>query len=197
MFLRAGPLAVILAGLVCVSTSAAKEPPRPYRVMVLAAYGEPLGPESLRDDLERELVERLDGDRCFESVVRSTSDAAAEADLIFEVILDRYLEETQYDVTIATQNRPGEQGSNLQWSAGIEAMVHLQVRRAADRAVVTMKRKRESVNRRAQPVEDTRFEARVTLVESIVHEVRSYVCKVSPGKWEKQIRQARPATPSD
>jgi len=75
--------------------------------------------------------------------------------------------------------------------------VHLQVRRAADRAVVMIKRKRESVNRRAQPVEDTRFEARVTLIESIVHEVRSYVCKVSAGKWEKRIRQARPATPSD
>ena len=178
-------------------TLAGDDAPRPYRLVVLAAYGEPLGPESLRDELERELAEMLDVDRCFESVVRSTSDAAKEADLIVEVILDRYHEDTRHDVTIVTQQRSGEPGSNLQWSAVIETVVHLQVRRASDRAVVKMKRKHEMVTRRAQPVEDTRFEARATLLEGIVRQVRSYLCKVSPEKWEKQIRQARPVDPSD
>lgn len=197
MFSRSRLLAVFLAGVMLVPTPAADDAPRPYRLVVFAAYGEPLGPEALRDELERELVEMLDVDRCFQSVVRSTADAADEADLIVEVILDRYHEDTRHDVTIATEKRSGEPGNALQWSATIEAVVHLQVRRARDRAVVKMKRKHERVTRRAQPVEDTRFEARATLIEGIVRGVRSYLCKVSPEKWEKQIRQARAPGPSD
>ena len=197
MFFHKRFLATLLAGIALVSTSAADDTPLPYRLVVLAAYGEPLGPESLRDELERELAERLELDHCFESVVRSGADGATEADLIVEVILDRYREDTHHDVTIATQKRPGEPGSDLQWSAGIETVVHLQVRRVADRAVVKIKRKHASVTRHAQPAEDTRFEARAKLLEGIVLDVRSYLCKVSPQKWEKQIRQARLPDGSD
>jgi hypothetical protein len=186
-------LAVLLVGVALVSTHAAEDAPAPYRLVILVAYGEPLGPESLRDGLERELAERLELDRCFESVVRSMSeiDAAKEADLIVEVILDGYREDTHHDVSIATQNRLGEPGSDLQWNANVEAMVHLQVFRAGDRALVKMKRKQVSVTRRAQPAEDTRFEARSNFFEAIVRKARSYLCGVSPKRWEKLIEQAR------
>ena len=54
MVFRNRLLAIFVAGVVFASTSASGDSPAPFRLVVFAAYGEPLGAESLRDQLERE-----------------------------------------------------------------------------------------------------------------------------------------------
>jgi len=191
-------LAVVVLGSAVGAVSHAASPPLPYRISIAAAYGDPLGPESLRDELERELVARLRKAECFLGVEAQTAETAHEADLIVEVIIDRFDQGMHYDVSIATQHREdGDPDSKRQYSAGVEAVLYLQVRRAKDRALVKMERSNAGVSHHAEPGVDVRFEVYADLVDMVVRKTRSFLCKPSQKKWEKQIRQARLPDPAD
>jgi hypothetical protein len=193
MHLRSWLVAAVLVAMAC-ALSRADDARMPYRVSVGAAYGDPLGPESLRDALERQLVTGLRLAECFERVDVADEEADARADLIVEVILDEFDQSTRYDVSVATQNREdGDPESKQRYTAVASALLYLQVRRGADRALVKMNRTHPVASRRAEPGVDVRSEVYAGLIDTIVRQTRSFLCKPTRKKWEKQIQDARPA----
>ena len=54
---------------------AADDPPLPFRLQVTVVWGEPVGPESFRDAIQRRIVDELIHEACFDTV--HTDPAAA------------------------------------------------------------------------------------------------------------------------
>ena len=188
---KAGTCPACVLALCCALAPAAvvADAPLPYRLSVSVGWGQPVGPESLRDRLEAELVSELRRAACFGAVLRSNAPGAEAASLSLSVLLDGYREETDYEYTVHQRGAPDLDTSRGALSR-VEADVHSAITSVPQASVVRERRFKHRANWRPLWQEDARDAAQREFVEGITRSVRKFACKGSAAKWAGQIERA-------
>ncbi len=171
-----------------VGPAAAADTPLPYRLAVSVGWGQPVGPESLRDALETELVSELRRAACFEAILRRGAQAAETAELSLRLVLGGYREETEYDYSVHQGAAPDLDTSQRARSL-VEAEVESVVATVPQGAVVRERRHKQRASWRPLWQEDPRDAAQRQFVEELARSVRKFVCKGSADKWAGQIER--------
>lgn len=191
---RLTTLILILTTIVAAPLHAGRgETPVPYHLRVDVTYGEPRGPATVVEDLERELLARLDAAACFLSVDPVSTERTIDGPrLVLHVRLEAFEERLDVEMSIAqrSQNRPPQETAQSQ-VASVETIVQLDVREPD--ATSTVRSRRFASRRSWRPLflEDPAVEARDRLVQEIARTVEGFVCKGSPTKWQRWIERAR------
>jgi hypothetical protein len=191
--LRAGALALVAT--LAAPASAAPAPALPYGVAVDVTWGIPRGPESLRLDIERQLLRSLDDARCFERV-QPLGTPEAEGDLVLRAVLDDYREDREFDVALVDRQRSVQDtGADALATVRLSAQVHLDVRLAGASAAATVRRDgfHLSLARRSMRGEDPRLAAADEFVDGVVRRAQRLLCKGSAERWGREIEAARAA----
>jgi hypothetical protein len=163
-----------------------------YGLVVEVTYGEPRGPEGLRDELQFEITSALAAAGRFRAVRARPDPAPAADELLLRVVLDGYEEEIVFDASIAERTSPGAPPDVAQrLEARIRADLRLEVRTLPDTALVRHKTVRVQGARRPALDEDPRHEAELELVSEAVRAVRSFAGRGSPARWSAEIERAR------
>lgn len=163
--------------------------PLPYDLTVRVEEGNPPLPESLREELEQELVTHLT--HCFRSVHRIGSEEIPSGELLFELTLDRLEEQVQYDVSLAQRDSPYLPPDNaLRLVARIGADARLDLHRLQPPALVRSRKLRAESARRPLVAEDSRYAVRLQWMDRLVQSASSFLCKDSPQKFRRQLERA-------
>jgi hypothetical protein len=164
----------------------------PYELGVKVSYGHPIGPESLRDELQRMLVNYLGRSGCFGELSLIREESESDADLILDILLDDYREEHEYGMSIAALNSPDilpEQKQNQ--VAVISAFVEIDLRERGAPAPARSRRHKQVIAHRPQFDEDAEYEARFRFLDDTARYARDFVCRGSDKKLTKEIERAR------
>lgn len=169
----------------------AGERPLPYRLAVAVVWGASPGPESLRDEVARELIAGLRTAACFAAVdsSRTTGDGT---DLELQLMLADVASELDYAVPISAR-AGAEPGVEQHVAARLEAVVALELLLLPERSVLRSKRWRQSVLGRASPGVDPKLEASRELVAALAREARLVACRGSREEWRRRIARTRAA----
>jgi len=171
---------------------AGKNEPRPYPLTVDVVWGDPVGPETWREDLERHVLQELVDRHCFTSVGRFDPEREPAPPLVLRVQVDDYLEQTTYGVGISALEAPDADPETKQsLVAEIKALFQLRLVHLPGGGEVRQKHFADRVTYRPVMGEDPRFIARTRLLESARRTIASFVCKGSAAAFEKQLTQAR------
>jgi hypothetical protein len=164
----------------------------PYHLTVEVAYGKPLGPMRMRDTLARELVRELDARRCFEAVSPLDENEETGAGLRLTVILDRWRDETEHEMSMAQKNDPQPDPDRARLTVeSVEAFVYMELAILPDGAAVRQKQYRQSNAYRPLFQEDARMAVEDEMLFDIVRNVKNFACKGNDKKLRKQIEQSK------
>ena len=186
----AGPLG-LLSCLVAGGPLLGAEP-LPYALGVHVDYGEVRPAETVRERVDRDLVDAIQDEECFDSVVSLDRGATPEVDLILQVNLTNYREQTEYDISMNERNDPDNPPDVARmYTVEISVNIRADVLTAGDSRVVRSKAFRQVGSWRPQLDEDPRYEAVSLMIDNTVKTLRGFVCKGSPKKWAKELAKAR------
>ena len=189
---------VVGLGLVCCTAPApAKEPfVQPLRLEVLFQAE---GPERAREELERALLDALDRSGCFARVERHRPESleGTEEALLLRLVIDKVIDETEFDLSIAQRyanNAPPDALRQLTARLEVGFRMELWVLPGS----VPLRAKYQVVRSSYRPHldEDPREENRIQATDEAVRAARLFACKGSPKKLRKEIDRAREASGS-
>ena len=201
-----GPIprrALALAALVLLgaagSAHAAKSRTAPLRLAFQVIWGdESMGEESLRDRVERAVLERLERAGCYSTVVRAGPGTAAEgqgADVLYRLTLSNLDVREDWDVSIAERtspDQPADEAEN-QVVARIGFDVSMELSLLPETVALRDKRYRHDQSYRPLHGEDPREEARRMVIDDLARQATTFACK-SATKLPAQIARVRSAS---
>ena len=168
---------------------AARDPALPYRLSVSVEWGQPLGPESFRDALRRQLVLEITAKRCFRSVQERPPESPTADDLSLRLFVDGFREETEFEVGIAERNDP-QYDTGRKMIAWLDADFHAQVQAPGGERPVREQAFHRKSSWRPLYREDPRQQVQLKMIETVARATRKFVCKGSPAAWAKQVAEA-------
>ncbi|MCP3980008.1 MAG: hypothetical protein GY716_11950 [bacterium] len=178
--------AVLLATAFLVGSSAhAGKKAAPYALHLEVDWGQPVGPERLRDQVEDDLVFALRVAACVASVDLSAPAQPGPNDRVLRVRIDNLIDETEFEVSIAERSSPTAMPDTARrFAAHLGADFGFALI-SPEGEVLSSKRFR--VDRSHRPVldEDPHYEVERKLVEEAVRLGRVWTCKTG-GKLAKQ-----------
>jgi hypothetical protein len=145
----------------------------------------------LREEIQHLLVADLRAEGCFASVQSGVDDVTGEYDLELSLILDRFQEDIEVEMSIAQRASPGAGPfADQQQVARVRSVFDVQIR-TLDREI--LRGKRFNLENAWRPIygENPREQARRNLVEDALRRLRSFACKGSARSWQKQLDKAR------
>lgn len=163
------------------AAQAAADRPVPGRLGISVRYGEPRGPEALREELERELLAAVERAGCVQQVMLGAPpDPHQQGELLFEMVLQGLEEVIEYDSSLAERVSPDAMPqAEHALLARIRARISFELRALTPpRSLKSRRLQRESSSR---PIfqEDARELARAQFVEDLVRSAAAFVCKNS------------------
>lgn len=173
-------------------TRAGKSEPLPYRMRVVVEWGQPVGPESIRAELEHEIVAEISLAHCFRAVHTAAPASPGPDDLQLRVTVHDYDEEIDFEFSVGDRADPGANLDRLM-VARLQGDFRAEVSTVLEEATVREDRFRQQSSWRPVYREDPREEAQRLLVEAVARATRKFVCKGSAGRWSKQLDSARAA----
>lgn len=161
---------------------------------------ESMGEESLREDVERQVLARLEQSACYASVVRARptagEEAGAPADLLFRLKLSDLEVREDWEVSIAERTSPnqppGEAENRVLATIGFDVSMDLSL---LPEAVSLRARdyRHEHGYRPLQQGEDPREEVRRLVIDDLARQATSFACKGAT-KLPAQIARTRAAS---
>jgi hypothetical protein len=170
-----------------------------YPLLVQVAYGREVGPESLREQLEREVVRRISDEQCFAAVDNFDPEAdPAQGGLLFRLVVQDVDDRTNWEVPLAYRERSGGMPDATQAQVTmLRAEIVLQLLTLPD--FIPVRRNDFTTERgyRPQHEEDAKYEVRLLMLDHLAEEGRKFACKGSAKKLAREIERARSRTASD
>lgn len=178
--------------LLAVTPAAAKEI-APFHADLVVLWGHGAGSDVFRDELARNMAERL-GTTCFSGVhVAERPDADSDAELLYTIVLSDVVDETRFDDSIAGTLQPGgEPTHELRRVAHFEVAAEGTLTARESGAIIHRKHIVARAERRPvyvgeDPQSFARSEASFDVVDSLA---RALGC--GSAKLSKKIREALP-----
>lgn len=189
--MRAAALGV---AIVCLATppGAAGSERWPYRLALAVDYDRQPGPESWREELELLVIDHLQANGCYESVVRFDPDASGPApDLLLVAHVSNVEEQQRYDVAQSELYDPdAPPDTRNQYTVELMADFAFELRKLPERVTLRDKRMRLSESYRPRLNEDPRYEVRLGMIERVERALLSLACKGSEKKLQRDIDRA-------
>lgn len=164
--------------------------PRPLVVEVV--WAEEPGPESVRDDLEREVSTRLRRAECFAAVSAPGDDDERPAEALgARISLSDYEEETRFLESIGdlhSPNRPPGAGRNT--STRVRARIRIESL-GPDGVRLKERRIAPTVRYASRLDESSRDHAVDDFLDTVSLMVARHLCRPSAAKWARWIENAR------
>jgi len=184
---------LLALAIVAAPVSHAEEGDRlPYHVTVDVAYGKPLGPTRLREQLARGLLRELDNERCFETISSLNEHEETDADIRLTVLLDKWRDETEHEMSLAVKNSDEpDPDRNKLTVENVEVYVYMELVKLPDGKPFRQKQYHQSNSYRPLFQEDAKLAVEDELLDDIIRIVRNFACKGTDKKLDKQIEQAR------
>jgi hypothetical protein len=189
---------VLVAGSGAIPDARAKAAPAPQRVALQVVYGENVGTESVREEIELRIIREIEHAGCFAAIERyETEDEGepSEADVLFRIILSGLQIREDWEESIATRtspNRPpGDQADKVVTT--IKLNVRFDVLLLPDAFTLRTRSYHHEESYRPTCSEDPRYEVRRMVIEEISRNARSFACKGSR-KLSREIERARAAS---
>lgn len=175
--------------------------PAPFDVVVRVHWGDDsVGPESLREEVERSVVRQLDRAACFDSLTRyAVGEPQAEddgdADLLFSIEIRNLEVREEWDVSVSERTSPNQQPSATDDDLTATVAFDLIFDLALLPEELSLKRKRLHHEKSYRPEfgEDPREHVREEVIQDLSRSARSFVCK-GTRKLIRGIEQARAAS---
>jgi hypothetical protein len=189
---RGGRTAVIVVALFAGVARSAETGPLPYTLAVDVLYGEPKGPESLRDEIRLRIVQDLTARAWFKKVVEFGGDGSDTADVVLNVTLDDLRRETHYSTSMAARQEQDDPISRQQFTVEFSVDVTVDLFVMPDGVALRSTRLRESYGRPPRyPGEDTEAAIREEALVDLVQSVRRAAFKGSAEKLGREIERQR------
>ncbi|HXV76662.1 MAG TPA: hypothetical protein VD788_10115 [Candidatus Polarisedimenticolaceae bacterium] len=172
-------LALLAASAVCLAAT----PAAPYDLIVHVVWGdESVGPESLREQVERSVVRWLDAAACYHSLARFDDDHASPnddvSDLLFTIEISNLEVREDWEVSIAERTspdqQPGETDDDLVATVGFDVDFVLQL--LPERQALRQRSFRHEKSYRPRFGEDARESVRDEAIDDLARSARSFVC---------------------
>jgi hypothetical protein len=187
------PAALLTVLCAALPAAAGKTGPLTYDVAVEVGYEDPPGPESLREELELEIIKTLEGAGCYRSVNRYSRERE-QAELLLTVTISDLLDEQDFEISLARRESPrSPAGESTRMTARLEVDVRLQLSLLPAMIPVRTKRFHKEYGYRPYADEDPRYEVRLILIDDLARAARAFVCKSR--KVRKEIARARAGKP--
>ncbi len=165
---------------------------------VQVVYGEEVGSESLREQVELTIVRAIEQGQCYRLVERYDTDQQLEADVALRVGIHNLEVREDYEASIAERTSPRTGGDpNLQRRvvATIAFDVRLEMFALPEAVLVRSRAYHHEEGYRPQHTEDARYEVRRKVIQELARDVRSFACK-SAKKLPREIARARADGPN-
>lgn len=177
---------ILFSWLACSLTHGGE--PRPYRLGVEVVNYDRTVRESLRENIERDLIRRLDRAACFASV-GPAPEAPGAADLLLRVVLTDLDDETRYRISQAARDAPNAlPDTKRALDVFLEIDLEFQLLKLPGSGVIRVRRQHVNENYRPVMDEDPHDEARYKLIESAVDAASRFACKSSSKKLAREIQ---------
>jgi hypothetical protein len=160
---------------------------------VQVVYGQPAGPEALREEVEFSLIHGVATARCFDQVTHFKGGGRPDGELLLKVYLDEFREKTEHFASqAATQDPDAHPDLKNAISIAFEVQVHFELLTVERPARVRSRQYRQDEWYRPRSFEDPRQAARRLLIEGVTEKGRAFACKGSSKKLAKEISAAKP-----
>ena len=168
----------------------------PFDLQLDVGFDESVGGrESVREEVERVILDELDNAACFRAVGSRLAENAGSAELRLMVRILEVTEETSYDLSIAAQTAPNASpAADKKQTTRMVADVELQLSTMPEATSVRSKRFQASASHRPAFNEDARTVVRRLVLDDLVDTTVDWVCKGSESKLRKQIAKAHSRT---
>jgi hypothetical protein len=164
-----------------------------YDLSVQVAYGREVGPESLREQLEMELVREIAEKQCFASVDDFDPRSETQAgDLLLRLVIQDVKDHTEWEVSLAYRDRrEGMPDDRQRQVTLLEVKAALQLLTLPEMSQVRRDDFKTSRGYRPQFGEDAKHEVRQLMLKHLAEEGRRFACKWSPKKLAREVERAR------
>jgi hypothetical protein len=188
----AGPLLVV-AAMAGGGPSRSGEPATlPYTLSIRVGYGEPAGPTSVSDEVERLTLHHIESRKWFEDVRILGADEAPETDLFLRVRLEEYEEETIYETSMAGRLEADDPLSQRRYRAVFSVIVRMELIHVPGGETVRNKRFRVQYSRAPDYTsEDLENALRTDAVREIAQGIRRATSKGNLEKLGRKIESLR------
>jgi len=190
--------ALALAAVSGIPDARAKAAPAPQRVAVQVVYGEHVGTESVREEVEFRIIREIEHAGCFAVLERYETEEdgkPSEADVLFRIILSDLQIREDWEESIATRtspNRPpGDQANKVVTT--IELNVRFDMLLLPNAFTLRTRSYHHEESYRPTCSEDPRYEVRRMVIEELSRDARVFACKGSK-KLSREIDRARAAS---
>jgi hypothetical protein len=170
-----------------------------YPLMVQVAYGREVGPESLREQLEREIVRQISDQQCFAAVDNfDPEEQPPQGALLFKLVVQDVDDRTNWEIPLAYRERSGAMPDTKQAQVThLKASVALQLLTLPEFIPVRRNDFTSERGYRPQYGEDAKFEVRMLMLEHLAEEGRKFACKGSAKKLAREVERARSRAASE
>lgn len=185
------PLAV--TALLVLAGAAAAAAPVPLTLALDVRWGdESMGPESLREEVVRQVLRELDRSGCYASITRGDKPDGKTADVLYGVTLSNLEVIERWDMSIAERTSPNQDPSEVQGAllATVEFDVALELTTLPDELPLRSRSLRQNGSYRPLRNEDAQEEARRLVIDDLGRLATKFACKQT-AKLPKEIEQAR------
>ena len=189
-----GTMALAVGVLAVSSSGQAASKHDAYSLTLDVGFRETDGPESIRDRLRDGVLQRLEFDGCFDSVVPHVPGDSVPSDLLLVVDIDTYDDETSYMISMAQRDDPNAvPGAERLVVATFRLSMFVDLVVLPEEVSARSKKQHVSETWRPRLDEDPRLQARELGLERAARAVATWACKGVKGKGRKQIERARSA----
>jgi hypothetical protein len=170
----------------------------PYTLAVRVDYGEPKGPAVVREEVRRRTLHEIDSREWFEDVRVVEGDAVPDTDLLLDVRLEEYEEETVYETSMAARLDPENPEAQKLYRVVFSTIVRLQLILVADGQLVRSRHFRAQFTRSPAFVgEDLEHAVRAEAIREIADGIRRIISKGRIEKLRRRIEALRAEASSD
>ena len=189
-------LLLCCAALFANTASAGSGQSSDYSIAVQVAYGKEVGPESLRQLLETEIMRLVVESGCFRAVARFDPEAEVhEADLHLRLVIQEVEDRTDYETSLAYRDRkdraPDEKKKMI---STLVVGAALQILTLPESAEVRRRDFKSTRRYRPEYDEDGTYEVKRIMLEHLADESRRFACKGAGQKLAKEVERARAAS---
>jgi len=186
------PIAALLFMFPSSLPHAGKGAPVALTLAVDVAYGPHQGPESFREELERQLIRESRGAGCFTRTIPARGAQEDEADLLLRVVIRELVQQTDHDLSITQRGStygPADESRRL--TAKMEAEVDLQLLLLPESRSLRQRGFKAAEAYRPRMNEDPAYEVQLQMLDSIARSCRKFVCKGGVNRLRREIGSSR------
>jgi hypothetical protein len=169
----------------------------PYTLAIRVEYGEPTGPTSVSDEVERLTLHHIESRMWFEDARVLEGSGPPETDLFLQVVLDEYEEETIYETSMAGRLEADDPLARRRYHAIFSVIVRMRLIHVPDGVTLRTRRFRVQYSRAPEYTDEALEDAlRADAVREIAQGIRRATAKGNLEKLGRKIESLR-AAPSN